>query len=250
MPEMQDAMTVGPPELWMDGVSYPCSDGKPMAENMWQWRAINAAANDLDAALPTALVAADILVYPERGNSHNSIAPDVLVALDLGKRNRMSYYVWQEGKPPDWVLEVASPSTAERDLDEKPLEYAEMGVQELWLFDPTGEAYRRGEARLQGRTLVGGKYVPLEAAIVNGVAAIRSEVLGMDVYMEGELLRFRRVATGERIRHPAEEAARADMEAVRAEREAARADREATRADAAEARTAELERQLRRLQAE
>ena len=250
MPEMQDALTTAPSELWVDGVFYPCSDGKPMAENMWQWRAINAAANDLDAALPTALVAADILVYPERGNSRNSIAPDVLVALDLGKRNRNSYYVWREGKPPDWVLEVASQSTARRDLDEKHLEYAEMGVPEFWLFDPKGDVYRRGEPRLQGLTLVGGKYVPLEAAIVDGVAAIRSEVLRMDVCVEGELLRFRHVATGERIRHPAEEVVRADLQAVRAEREAVRAEREATRASTAEARAAELERQLRRQQAE
>ena len=251
MPETQDASAAAlPPDLWVDGVFYPCSDGKPMAENMWQWRAMNAAANDLDAALPTALVAGDILVYPEQGNSQNSIAPDVLVALDLGKHNRNSYYVWQEGKPPDWVLEVTSHRTVRRDLDEKRLEYAEMGVPEFWLFDPRGDVFRRGEPRLQGLKLVGGKYVPLEAAIVEGVAATRSEVLRMDVCVEGELLRFRHVATGERIRHPAEEAARADMEAVRAEREAARAEREATRASAAVARAAELERQLRRLRAE
>ena len=242
MPETQDTAALTP-ELWLDDVFYPCSDGKPMAENMWQWRAIDAAASDLDAALPRALVAADILVYPEQGNPGNSIAPDVLVALDLGKHNRNSYYVWREGKPPDWVLEVASQSTARRDLDEKDLEYAEMGVPEFWLFDPKGDVYRRGEPRLQGLTLVGGRYVPLEAAIVDGVAAIRSEVLGMDVCVEGELLRFRHVATGERIRHR-------DEEVARAERAMERAERETVRARAAEARAAELEARLRRLQAD
>lgn len=54
MPETQDASAAAlAPDLWVDGVFYPASDGKPMAENMWQWRAINAAANDLDVALPS-----------------------------------------------------------------------------------------------------------------------------------------------------------------------------------------------------
>ena len=54
-----------------DDVFYPCSDGKPMADNMWQANAIMNAAGDLRAALPTALVAADILMYPEEGNKDN-----------------------------------------------------------------------------------------------------------------------------------------------------------------------------------
>ena len=46
----------------------------------------------------------------------------------------MSYFVWREGKPPDWVLEVASHSTVSAVLDEKGRKYAAMGVQEYWLF--------------------------------------------------------------------------------------------------------------------
>ena len=41
-----------------DDVCYPCSDGKPMADDMWQGNAIRNAAGDLEAALPDALVAA------------------------------------------------------------------------------------------------------------------------------------------------------------------------------------------------
>ncbi len=54
---------------------YPCSDGKRMAESVSHGRAIVAAAGDLEAARPDALVAADILVYPEEGNPDNRIAP-------------------------------------------------------------------------------------------------------------------------------------------------------------------------------
>ena len=237
-----------------DDVFYPCSDGKPMADNMWQANAIMNAAGDLRAALPTALVAADILMYPEEGNKDNKIAPDVLVALGLGTRKRSSYFVWVEGKPPDWVLEVASPSTQKKDRDRKRCRYAEIGVPEYWMFDPKGDAYPRGSPRLQGLKLVDGKYLPLPSRLADGGRMIRSEALGLDVRVDGELLRFRDAATGRDIPHRPDvqaaaerEAARAEREAARAEREAARASREAAARSAAEARVAQLEAALRRL---
>ena len=245
---------------------YPSSDGRPMAENMWQSRVILHTASDLGAAHPEALVAADILVYPEEGNRYNNIAPDVLVAFGLPTHSRSNYRVWEEGKPPDWVLEVASRSTGKKDRKFKRDYYAAMGVAEYWLFDPTGEVHR-GMPRLQGLGLVDGKYRPLESRLVDGKRMIHSKALCLDVHAEGELLRFRNPATGEDIRHrpeveaAAEQAeARAEQEAARAEREAvqrrtaeARAEQEAARARgeaaaraAAEARVAELEAALRR----
>ncbi len=221
-----------------DDVYYPCSDGKPMAENMWQARAILNAVGDLEATLPTALVAADILMYPEEGNNKNPIAPDVLVGLGLGTRNRSSYFVWKEGKPPDWVLEVASPSTQADDLGVKRRRYAEIGVPEYWMFDPKGGVYPPGTPRLQGLKLADGKYIPLPWQLADGGRTIRSEVLGLDVRVDGELLRFRDAA-GRDIPH------RNEIEAA-AERAEARAEREAAARSAAEARVAELEAALRR----
>ena len=241
---------------------YPSSDGRPMTENMWQFRAIVNGAGDIQSAHPGALVTGDILIYPEEGNRDNKIAPDVLVAFGLETRNRSSYFVWREGKPPDWVLEVASPGTQVEDRRTKPSRYAKIGVPEYWLFDPKGDVYPRGTPRLQGFELVDGEYQPLESRLVDGERTIRSEVLGLDVRIDGELLRFRDVATGKDIRHRFEieadekraearaerEAARASREAARASRETARASREAAarsiaeaRASAAEARIAELE---------
>ena len=267
-----------------EDVFYPCSDGRPMADNMWQADAIMMAAGDLRTAHPRALVAADILVYPEEGNNKNSIAPDVLVALGLGTHKRSSYFVWREGKPPDWVLEVASPGTQAKDRNLKRCRYAEMGVREYWLFDPKGDAYPQGEPRLQGFELVDGEYRALESRLVAGERVIRSEVLGLDVRVDGELLRFRDVVTGADVRHWPEaeaaaeraeaeareeaaqrkaaearaeqESARAKRESSRAKRESSRAKREASRASreaaarsAAEARVAELEAALRRSRA-
>ena len=235
-----------------DDVFYPCSDGKPMAENMWQARAILNAVGDLEATHPRALVAADILMYPEEGNNKNPIAPDVLVGLGLGTHNRSSYFVWKEGKPPDWVLEVASPSTQADDLGVKRCRYAEIGVPEYWMFDPgspqrgargapsheESSVYPPGTPRLQGLKLADGKYIPLPWQLAKGARTIRSEVLGLDVRVDGELLRFRDAA-GRDIPH------RNEIEAA-AERAEARAEREAAARSAAEARVAELEAALRR----
>ena len=203
-------------------VLYPCSDGRPMADNAWQSRAIVKAAGDLEVAHPDALAVADILVYPEEGNPRNRIAPDVLVAFGVGTHSRSSYLVWVEGKPPDWVLEVASPSTAANDLDFKRRAYAAMGVPEYWLFDPKGDVFPAGQPRLQGVALSGGGYARLAPRRVDGVAMIRSGVLGLDLRAEGEFIRMRDPATREDILHQRELKALAEREAEHARREAAR----------------------------
>ena len=191
-------------------------------------------------------MAVDILVYPERGNTKNSIAPDVLVAFERPLHKRSSYFVWREGKPPDWVLEVASPSTQKKDRDCKLHRYAAMGVPECWLFDAKGDAYPRGTPRLQGLRLEGGEYVPLESRIEGGMRLIRSEALCLDIRIDGELLRFRDPATGQDVRHRAEETGQRKAAEARAEQEAQQRDAAQARAEAAEARVAALEAALRR----
>ena len=57
------------------------------------------------------------------------------------------------GKPPDWVLEVASESTSRVDVNRKPGIYAQIGVPEYWRFDPTGGRYH-GQP-MAGERLVG-----------------------------------------------------------------------------------------------
>ena len=248
----------------VDGVFYPCSDGRGIAQNNWQGQVILHAAGDLGAVHPEALVAAAVLVYPEKGNRYRRSVPDVLVALGLGMGGRWSYKVWVEGKPPDWVLDAA-PSPVEEDRLSKQSEYAAMRAREYWLFDPKGDVFPRGTPRLRGYALENGEYRPLESRLEDGVRMIRSEVLDLGVRAEGDLLRFWNPATREDVWHHGEaeaaalrEAAHADSEAARAQEEAAHADREAAarldaearasrEAAAAEARVAELEAALQRL---
>ena len=230
-----------------------------MADNRWQSAAIVHAASDIQVVHPAAFVAADILVYPEEGNRNNCIAPDVLLAFGVGAHSRSAYFVWQEGKPPDWVLEVASPSTVSNDLEVKPLAYASMGVPEYWLFDPKGDVLPRRQPRL----LVDGRYEALEPRLEHGQRVVRSVALGLDLRAEGELIRFRDPATSKDVRHHGESESAAERETVRrkaaeadatrersrANQERARANREAADRKAAQLRVAELEAALQRLRA-
>ena len=64
------------------------------------------------------------------------------------------------GKPPEFVLEIASETTASRDETIKREGYAEMGVPEYWRFDGSGKGlYSRP---LSGDRLVGDAYEPIE----------------------------------------------------------------------------------------
>ena len=191
-----------------------------------------------------------VIHYPHvdgRGRvTRRSVAPDVFVVLGVAKRRRYSYVVWQEGKVPDFVLEVLSPSSWRRDLGEKVEVYASLGVGEYFQFDPTGEWM---EPRLQGLVLRGGTYERLgEAELSNGRCGVYSEALELYGYVDAEgELRWHDPATGEDLR-TLEESER-DRRSEAAARWVAedRATAEATARRTAEARVAELEALVRKL---
>ena len=238
-------------------VDYPDSDGKRMAENDAQLAAILYGISVLRthyAHRKDVYVSGDLLVYYEEGDPRVSVAPDVFVVFGVEDRERMTYRVWEERKGPDFVLEVASRSTWREDVGPKRAVYAQMGVKEYWLYDPLGEYLR---PRLRGYRLVDvGSYErqPLLES-VDGRLTLRSETLGLDLWVKGGEMRFRDPVTGldllghreEHLAHQAA-AARAEAEAAARRQEAAsrrsaevRAEREAVLRRAAEARVAALE---------
>ncbi len=46
--------------------------------------------------------------------------------------------IQDQGKPPDFALEIASARTADNDHTNKRRDYANFGILEYWRFDPTG----------------------------------------------------------------------------------------------------------------
>ena len=187
-------------------VEYPSSDGKRMADSVEQETAMTYAGGALRAHFGEGgaiFVAVDLLVYYVEWKPKKCVAPDVMVVRGVPSRRRGSYRAWEEGKAPDFVLEVLSDSTHEADEDDKRKAYAGMGVRECFLYDPLGRimAAKRGGRRLQGMCLEGGAYreIPFRAD-----GSVRSEVLGLDLRVrrrgrdaEWRELRFRDPAAGE-----------------------------------------------------
>ena len=166
-------------------VFYPDSDDEPMAENDHQRRVIIDVSESLIhhyGDRPDVYVSADIFVYYEMNNPRRSVAPDVLVSFGVEARPRLSYFVWREGKPPEFVLEVASPNTWREDATVKRDTYAEMGVTEYWRFDPERGQYFRPEL-IGERLSASGQYEPITVTESEGTGTLTgySSVLGLDL---------------------------------------------------------------------
>ena len=182
------------------------------------------------------------------------LVPDLLVAFDTDpeefQRNN-GYIISQQGKPPDFVLEIASPSTGREDVNVKRPGYAGMGVREYWRFDETGQFHG---TRLAGDHLVDDHYEPIHIEEVeDGILQGYSPALKLFIRWEHGQLRWHDPATGRHIPTLHDERARAEDEQSRAEAERARAEEERAqveaerrRAQAAEARVRELEEELAR----
>jgi len=94
-------------------ITYPQSDGQPIADNTKQFRWIVTIQGGLDAlfrADPQVVVAGDLLWYPIEGHPETCMAPDVMVAFGHPKGDRGSYLQWEEGGiAPQVVFEIRSP---------------------------------------------------------------------------------------------------------------------------------------------
>lgn len=239
-----------PPPSQVKDPLYPSSDGRPMVENTWQLRAMVDSIACLRSRYrrrPDVFVGGDLLMYYERGNPARRVAPDVFVIFGVPDHHRMSYKLWEEGKAPDFVLEVSSESTWREDLGRKRRLYAELGVQEYWLFDPQAEFLA---PPLQGLALQNGEYVELPERTEGGVRMLHSLVLDLELRAEDGTLRFRDPATGEDLRTLEEEtAARQQAEAQRDQEANARQLVQAANRSA-QARNAQLEARVQALEAQ
>lgn len=205
-------------------------------------------------------------------NDHPSarLEPDGLVAFGVEPDTIIidnGYIISDVGKPPDFVLEVASRSTGRRDYTVKRDGYARFSVGEYWRFDETGGRYHG--APLAGDMLVNGRYEPIELAAdrpgkMYGMLSGYSPTLDLYLCWDNGRLRFYDPKTDEFLLDPMEMGTalydvRAERDTARDERDAERIARLATEIerdnavaerDAANERIQQLEQELQRRQSE
>ena len=224
---------LGPPWPWV--VEYPGEDGEPMSENEWQARTMEDTFHALKGRFksdPDIHVAKDLLVYYDESNPNRALAPDVFVTRGVAPGLRSSYRIWEERRPPAFVLEVASRSTAKKDATKKKDLYERWGVREYWLFDPRGGLH---EPRLQGFVLVEGKYRDLPAReLASGGLAVSSWLLGLELRLEEGQLRLWDVEAEQYLATPDEDREGREVAEERAEAAEEQAEVAVERAAAAE----------------
>jgi len=250
----------------IDWSAFPESDGAPMDETF----ANEIQMFDLFWTLQilfhrqgrgrSTTVGGNQFIYYNPANGRDNISPDVYVAFDRAPFAPPKWQTWIEGKFPDIVFEITSPSTHNIDLSEAPdgkrTRYARLGAKEYYIFDPQQETYPpflgfelRGE-RLEPVSLLasGGIYSTLLEAELRPMP-IKEGVLRP----AGKWLRVIDSRTGQpipvtdQLRQDleTEQQARSKAEQARVEAEQARVEAEQARGEAEQARVEADERAAR-----
>ena len=206
-----------------------------------------------------------VFISYDKTDGNARVNPDLFIAFGVDaaaiRENLPNFWIWETGKVPDFVMEVASPSTAANDTGPKRSLYQRLGVTEYWRFDPTGgELY--GQPML-GERLIGSNYIPCEiTAAPDGSQRSRSQLLNLDFSWNGAEFDVLDPATGKSIdiaklliaEQEARQAAQAQAAQARAEIAHQAAQAQAAQAEAAhisaQAEIARLRRQLRRYEPE
>ena len=196
----------------------------------------------------TTIVLGEVPVGWRPGQREGIRRPDLLIAVNIDRAliiEQWGYAIEQQGKPPDFVLEIASATTGGTDYTDKRRDYEAYGIPEYWRFDPSGGEYH--DAALGGDRLLDGVYQPIEIEWLDeNRCRGYSEFLGLYVCWEYGELRWYNPRTESYIRTHADDVKRAEMERERAEHAEAERDRESAARREAEA---ELERLRERLEA-
>jgi hypothetical protein len=129
------------------------------------------------------------------------------------------------------VLEIASPETWSKDLTEKRDLYAQMGVQEYFVYDPNEPPCWQDKPRLRGWRLAPDTATPQES-VPDEQGRLWSVHLDSWLVPDGQYLRLYDRYGNMRLTGEEAQARAKQAEARRADAEAKRADAEARRAAA------------------
>ncbi len=170
----------------------------------WHWRD----RNDF-------FVGANLTVYYSQQQLKNRDfrGPDFFLITDTEKRPRRSWVVWEEdGKYPDLIIELLSPSTARVDRSEKKILYQNrFRTPEYFWFDPE-------DLEFAGFRLIGQEY---QAILANEFGRLWSEVLELYLGINDGNLRYF-TPDGQLVPTPEEAALQAQAQAAQAQAQAER----------------------------
>jgi len=221
-----------------DTITYPESDGRPMAGNTQQFRWIVTIKENLEIVFadnPEVFVAGDLLWYPVEGNNRLCQAPDVMVVLGRPKGDRGSYQQWREGNlAPQVVFEILSPSNTGMEMTRKLLFYQQYGVEEYYQYDP------------DQNELVGSQRVDNALISIPDLSGWVSPRLGIRFELTDAILNLY-APNGDRFLTSVELAQARDQAQQQAAAERQRAEAESQRADAESQRAEQLAARLRAL---
>lgn len=101
---------------------------------------------------------------------HTVVQPDICVICDPAKIDEYGCI-----GPPDWIVEIASPSTQKKDFNEKFDLYEAAGVTEYWIAIPKSQEiyvfaledgrYEQKAVYEQGQTAISARYPALQMAV-------------------------------------------------------------------------------------
>ena len=189
----------------------------------------------------TTLVLGEVSVAPTADFSKEHRRPDLMVAFNCDPElvlRQNGYAIETQGKPPDFVLEVASSTTGIIDFTDKRIDYAAYGIREYWRYDQTGGDYH--DVALAGDRLVDGEYKKLDVKWHDNMRCSGySEVLDLYVCWEYGRLRWFDPNTDKYLLTFFEERNMRLQETARAEQAETRAEFEAYTRQQAEARAAQ-----------
>jgi len=199
-----------------NGVRYPSSDGKPMAETDFHVMAIRLLLDALEDALDgqkDVHISGNSFFFWVEGDPSKRRAPDAMVVFGVEKGGRRSFRTWKEGGAiPSVCFEVASKKTWKANLGAVKDDYEAAGVKEYFVFDPLRDCLPQP---LMGYRLKGKTFRKLKA---DGNGAVTSEELGLCLIPEGRMLRLIHLASLERVLTRTEQtlSARAETSAIHA----------------------------------
>ena len=198
VPKKQDVYKqVDPAEYLAVFPDYPPRDD--MQNALYLNRYAHVTALEVHLGNPdTTLVLGEVSVAPTADFSKRHRRPDLMVSFncdpDLVIRQN-GYAIDAQGKPPDFVLEVASSTTCIIDFTDKRIDYAAYGIPEYWRYDQTGGDYH--DVALAGDVLVNGECKRLDVRWHDGRhCSGYSEALDLYVCWEYGQLRWYDHKTG------------------------------------------------------